>query len=142
MTTSSTWPTHLLRVSDLTCVSLAELLALAARMNDDPEGWSDVLSGQSVACVLGGASADGRLAAEGAVPRLGMAPVALEPGELALGVREALADTARTLSTYASAVVVRNLAHELLRRLARASSVPVINADSPGHHPCQALADL
>src|SRR5512133_1920128 len=140
--TTTNWPTDLLRVGDLTCISLAELLDLAARMKSEPDGWSKALAGQSLACVLDGPSMRTRLSAEAAAHRLGLVPVALAPEDLELGHPDAIGDVARTLSTYVCAVVARNVAQETLAAFARAASVPVINVHSPGHHPCQALADL
>jgi ornithine carbamoyltransferase len=140
--TTTNWPTDLLRVGDLTCISLAELLDLAARMKSEPDGWCKALAGQSLACVLDGPSMRTRLSAEAAAHRLGMVPVALAPEDLELGHPDAIGDVARALSTYVCAVVARNVTQETLAALARAASVPVINVHSPGHHPCQALADL
>jgi ornithine carbamoyltransferase len=66
----------------------------------------------------------------------------LRPDELQLGRGETIEDTARTLSGYAEAIVVRTFEHATAERLASAASVPVINALTDEHHPCQALADL
>jgi ornithine carbamoyltransferase len=140
--TTTNWPADLLRVGDLTCIALAELLDLAARMKGEPDGWSKALAGQSLACVLDGGSMRTRLSAEAAAHRLGMVPVALAPEDLELGHADAIGDVRRTLSTYVCAVVARNVTQRTLAAFARAASVPVINVHSPGHHPCQALADL
>jgi ornithine carbamoyltransferase len=140
--TTTNWPTDLLRVGDLTCISLAELLDLAARMKSEPDGWSKALAGQSLAVVLDGPSMRTRLSAEAAAHRLGMVPVPLAPEDLEPGHADAIGDVARTLSTYVCAVVAHNVTQETLAAFARAASVPVINVHSPGHHPCQALADL
>lgn len=136
------WPPDLLRVGDLTCMSLAELIDLAARMKADPSGWAEARAGQSLACVLDGPSTRTPLSAEAAAHRLGMVPVPLHPDDLQLDRDDAIDDTGRTLSLYASAVVARNIAQDVLARLARAATVPIINGHSPSHHPCQALADL
>jgi ornithine carbamoyltransferase len=66
----------------------------------------------------------------------------LRPDELQLGRGEPLADTARVLSGYVDAIVVRTFAQKTLDDLAAAASVPVVNALTDDHHPCQALADL
>ena len=66
----------------------------------------------------------------------------LRPDELQLGRGEPIADTARVLSGYCSAIAVRTFAQATLEQLAAAATVPVINALSDDHHPCQALADL
>jgi ornithine carbamoyltransferase len=140
--TTTNWPTDLLRIGDLTCISLAELLDLAAQMKSEPEGWSMALAGQSLAVVLDGHSMRTRLSAEAAAHRLGMVAVPLAPEDLELGDADAIRDIARMLSTYVGAVVARNVAQATLVTFADAASVPIINVHSPGHHPCQALADL
>jgi ornithine carbamoyltransferase len=62
--------------------------------------------------------------------------------DVQLGRGEPIRDTARVLSRYLDAVVVRTFGHDLLENLARWSSIPVINALTDLHHPCQVLADL
>jgi ornithine carbamoyltransferase len=83
-----------------------------------------------------------RVSFEVAAHRLGMLPIMLRPDELQLGRGEPLADTARLLSSYTAAIVVRTFAQATLEELAGAASVPVVNALTDDHHPCQALADL
>ena len=55
---------------------------------------------------------------------------------------ESIADTARVLSRYVDAIVIRSGSHEEVAELAAGADVPVVNALTPLHHPCQALADL
>ena len=107
--TTTTWPSNLLRVGDLTCVSRIELLDVAGRTKADPDGWADVLADQELACILVGSSTDTRLSAEVAAYRLGMIPIPLSPTDLELDHHDGLGDTARTLSSYASAVVAASV---------------------------------
>ena len=74
--------------------------------------------------------------------RLGGLPIMLRPDELQLGRGEPIADTARVMSSYCSAIVIRTFAQSDVEEMAAAASVPVINALTDDHHPCQALADL
>jgi ornithine carbamoyltransferase len=74
--------------------------------------------------------------------RLGMLPVMLRPDELQLGRGEPIADTARVPSAYCAAVVIRTFAQAEVEAVADAAGVPVVNALTDEHHPCQALADL
>ena len=127
------WPPDLLEASDLSGVALDELLDLAALMKADPAGWTAALAGESLACVFDAPSARERVVAEAAAHRLGMEPVVLSARDL---------DDPTAVSQYATAVVVCGRAHETLKRIAAEMSVPVVNARSPEHHPCQALADL
>jgi ornithine carbamoyltransferase len=141
-TTMTDWPPDLLRVVDLTHESLAELLDLSARMKADPLGWLDAFPAASLACFFEEPSTRSRASAEAAAHRLGMLPITLGPDEVRLTGGHRVADTARVLSRYAAAVFVRTADQDTLEELAAAASVPVINALSDDHHPCQALADL
>jgi ornithine carbamoyltransferase len=140
--TTLTTPTGLLRISDLTSDELSRLLDLAAAMKADPRGWHDALAGESVACYFSKPSTRTRISFEAAVHRLGGLPIMLRPDELQLGRGEPIADTARVMSSYCSAIVIRTFAHSDVEEMAAAASVPVINALTDDHHPCQALADL
>jgi ornithine carbamoyltransferase len=135
-------PTSLLRIADLTPDELARLLDLAAAMKAEPNGWHDALAGASVACYFSKPSTRTRISFEAAVHRLGGLPIMLRPDELQLGRGEPIADTARVLSSYAAAIVVRTFAQSDLEEMAAAADVPVVNALTDRHHPCQALADL
>jgi ornithine carbamoyltransferase len=131
-----------LRVSDLDAGELTALHDLAAAMRADPYGWRHALDGRTLACYFTKPSTRTRVSFEAAAWRLGMLPVMLRPDELQLGRGEPLADTARVLSAYAAALVVRTHAQSDLDALAATATVPVINALTDQHHPCQALADL
>jgi ornithine carbamoyltransferase len=141
-TTTTRWPTHLLRIGDLTCVSLAELLDIAARMKAEPAGWTGALPGRSLAVLLGQPCAGVRVSVETAAHRLGMLPIVLRPDELAPEGGAPIHETARVVSCYATALVAGGMAHDTVRHIARAATAPVINALSDDHDPCQALADL
>jgi ornithine carbamoyltransferase len=137
-----TTPTHLLRIADLTPDELTRLLDLAAAMKQEPNGWHDALAGSSVACYFSKPSTRTRISFEAAVHRLGGLPIMLRPDELQLGRGEPIADTARVMSSYCAAIVIRTFAQGDVEEMAAAAGVPVINALTDDHHPCQALADL
>jgi ornithine carbamoyltransferase len=140
--TTLTTPTGLLRIADLTPEDLSRLLDLAAAMKAEPHGWHDALAGESVACYFSKPSTRTRISLEAAVHRLGGLPIMLRPDELQLGRGEPIADTARVMSSYCAAIVIRTFAQSDVEQMAAAASVPVINALTDEHHPCQALADL
>jgi ornithine carbamoyltransferase len=135
-------PKDFLRVADLSPQRLERLLSLAARMERTPEGWVDVLRGHSLALYFAKPSTRTRVSFAAAAARLGLNPIVLRPDELQLGRGEPVADTARALSAYCDAIVVRTYAQAELEELAGAAEVPVVNALSDEHHPCQALADV
>jgi ornithine carbamoyltransferase len=145
MTTAAppaTTPGGLLRVSDLEPGQLAYLLDLSARMKERPNEWRASLGGETLACYFEKPSTRTRISFEAAAYRLGMLPLYLRRDELQLGRGEPLGDTGRVLSSYVAAIAIRTFAQRTIEELAEAATVPVINALSDDHHPCQALADL
>jgi ornithine carbamoyltransferase len=74
--------------------------------------------------------------------QLGGEPIMLTGAEMQLGRGETIADTARVLSRYVDAIMIRILNHEALLELAANATVPVINGLTPKSHPCQVMADV
>lgn len=100
------------------------------------------LAGKSVAIIFEKPSTRTRVSFEVAVFELGAHPVVLSARETQMGRGEPIEDTARVLSRYVHAIVIRTFEDAKLDALARASTVPVVNALTDGGHPCQVLADL
>jgi ornithine carbamoyltransferase len=134
--------TDFTRVADIGPDELRQLLDLALEMKATRPHAGGPLRGETVACIFEKPSTRTRVSFAAAIARLGGTPVALSPAELQLGRGESIADTARSLSGYCAAIVIRTFAQATVDELARWASVPVVNALSDEHHPCQALADL
>jgi len=100
------------------------------------------LEGKSVALLFQKPSTRTRVSFEVAIHQLGGHSIYLGYAESQLGRGESTADTARVLSRYVDCVVARVNKHEDLKEMAEYASIPVINALSDLHHPCQAVADL
>jgi len=100
------------------------------------------LEGKSVALLFQKASTRTRVSFEVAIKQLGGHSIYLGWAESQLGRGESTADTARVLSRYIDCVVARVNNHGDLEEIAKYASIPVINALSDLHHPCQAVADL
>jgi len=132
----------LLRTSDLAENDLARLLDLATEIKTRPFDLQGVLAGQMVVLYFTKPSTRTRLSFSAAAARLGATVVVVGPTELQLGRGETIEDTARVISGYAAALVVRTYADDDVARLADAATIPVINGLTDGHHPCQSLADL
>jgi ornithine carbamoyltransferase len=130
-----------LTVDDLSVEEFAKLLDAADRYKAE-RGRLRLLDGRSVALVFEKPSTRTRVSFEVAVHELGGYPLPLAGGDLQIGRGETIEDTGKVLSRYVHAIVLRTFAQETLERLARASTVPVINALSDHAHPCQVLADM
>jgi ornithine carbamoyltransferase len=133
---------HLLRLGDLRVQELEQLLDLAARMKEHPYGWVHSLEGDVLVSIYDKPSTRTRISFATAASRLGMEDQIIRPDELQLGRGETIADTARTLSSYAAAVTIRTFAQAKVDELAEHSTIPIVNALTDEHHPCQLLADL
>ncbi len=133
---------HLLRTSDLTPGDLEHLLALAAAFKSDPQSARTRLHNESVVLYFNKPSTRTRISFETAVARLGGTPIGVGATDLQLGRGETIEDTAAVIGRYARAFVIRTFAHEDVERFARVSTIPVVNALTDAHHPCQSLADL
>jgi len=102
----------------------------------------DSLAGRSIALIFEKPSTRTRISFEVGVAELGATPIVLRSGEMQLSRGESISDTARVLSRYVDAIVIRSGSHDDVAELAAAADVPVVNALTPLHHPCQALTDL
>jgi ornithine carbamoyltransferase len=100
------------------------------------------LAGCSIGLVFEKPSTRTRISFEVGVAELGATPIVLRGDEMQLSRGESPGDTGRVLSRYLDAIVIRSGSHEAVAELAAAAEVPVVNALTPLHHPCQALADL
>jgi ornithine carbamoyltransferase len=131
----------LLRTQDLSRDDVEMLLSTAAEFAADPLKSSTALAHKSVAIYMTKPSTRTRLASETAVAHLGGTPIFIRGDELQLGRGETIADTARIISGYCSALIVRTFAQADVNELGEHSSIPVINALTDEDHPTQLLAD-
>ncbi len=133
---------HFTRVADLGVHDLGVVLDMAEDLKEAPLQFAELFRGETIACIFEKPSTRTRVSFAAAAAELGATAVSLSPQELQLGRGESLADTARSLSGYCAAIVIRTFAQETVDELAAWATVPVVNALSDEHHPCQALADL
>ena len=131
-----------LRTADLAHDDLIHLLELAEQFKRDRGLHRDALRGEIVVLYFAKPSTRTYLSFEAAVARLGGVPAIVGPQELQLGRGETIEDTARVVSRYAAAFVIRTFADDDVRSVAEHASIPVVNALTDRHHPCQSLADL
>ena len=131
---------HFLTVTDLSKTEFETVLDRAEVWKRRPIG--DILTSRTVVLVFGKPSTRTRVSFSVGVYQLGGMALYLSEQELQMRKSESIEDTARVLSRYADAIVIRTFAQKDVVDLAAASSVPVINALTDEEHPCQALADL
>jgi ornithine carbamoyltransferase len=131
----------LLRTADLSREDVELLLETSADFAKNPFLANTALSNRTVAIYMTKPSTRTRLASETAVAHLGGTPIFIRGDELQLGRGETLADTARIISGYASAILIRTFAQSDVDELGRWSTIPVINGLTDDDHPTQLLAD-
>jgi ornithine carbamoyltransferase len=134
---------HFLTDLDFTREELEDLLKLAVNLKAlwKKRPLTSFLPGQHLAMIFEAASTRTRVSFENGFAELGGNALYLRPGEIHLPGRESIADTARTLSQYNSAIEIRSKLNETVNELAKWSTVPVINGMDHDRHPCQSMSD-
>src|SRR5436190_5625439 len=133
---------HFLVDDDLTPREQELVLDDAARRKKDRYADQPLAGPRSVAVVFEKPSTRTRLSFEAGIAELGGQPIIIDARTTQLGRGETIEDTARVMSRYVAAIVVRTFGQDRIEAMAGAATVPVINALTDLAHPCQALADL
>jgi ornithine carbamoyltransferase len=141
-----TGPRHFLDIADFSHAELRHILDIAKalkakRVKGSPPAELP-LAGKYLAMIFDKPSTRTRVSFDIAMRDLGGESIMLTGGEMQLGRGETIADTARVLSRFADAVMIRILSHDDLMELARFATIPVINGLTKVSHPCQIMADL
>jgi len=132
---------HFLDYTGVKKEEVIEMIELANRFKK--HGYpANSLNGKIIALIFEKPSTRTKVSFISAIHKLGGEAIPLSHAELQLSRGEPIKDTARVLSRYVDAIVARVISHSTIVELANYSYVPVINALSDKHHPCQALADL
>jgi len=140
---------HFLDLADAGGDAIAAMLSDAIDRKAARQGWpkgrvdADApLAGHTLAMIFEKSSTRTRVSFDMAIRQLGGASLVLDAGSTQLGRGESVADTARVLSRYVDAIMIRTDDPAKLREMADYASVPVINGLSDASHPCQIMADL
>ena len=142
-----TQPRHFLDLDALDSATLRRILDMAHAMKRagkrvpakmKPRGISDAV----LAMIFEKPSTRTRVSFDVAMRQLGGQTLSLNNSDLQLGRGESIADTARVLSRYVDAIMIRANAHDTLMELARDATIPVINGLTDKSHPCQVMADI
>ena len=133
---------HFLDLVDISPQELREILTAGKAMKKDPSKSGVALEGRTLAMIFDKPSTRTRVSFDVAMRQLGGGTIVLTGQEMQLGRGETMADTARVLSRYVEAILIRELDHAMVVELARHATVPVINGLTRQSHPCQVLADV
>jgi ornithine carbamoyltransferase len=137
---------HFLDLTELPAPDLRAMIETARDMKARGKGGRDSakhpLAGKTLAMIFDKPSTRTRVSFDIAMRQLGGDTVILTGQEMQLGRGETIADTARVLSRYVDAIMIRTLDHETLAEFARHATVPVINGLTKSSHPCQVMADV
>ena len=134
---------HLLAIDDLG-EDFREILQWAIQFKQDPDTDYDFkpLDELSIGCIYEKPSTRTRVSFEVGIHKLGGQALTLLKGDIQMGKSESIADTGAVLSRFLDGITYRCFGHDMVTTLAESATVPVINALSDEHHPCQAAADL
>jgi ornithine carbamoyltransferase len=136
---------HLRSLLDVDAAETGRILELGAAVKAEPARHGGALSGKSIAMIFSKQSTRTRISFEVGIHQLGGQALSLSTSGgtgMQMGRGETLHDTAKVLSRYVHAIVIRTFAQEEIEGLAEHGSIPVVNALTDMYHPCQALADL
>ena len=140
---------HFLNLSDAGADAIAAMLADALDRKQARAGWprgrvdADApLAGRVLAMIFEKNSTRTRVSFDMAIRQLGGQSIVMEAGQMQLGRGETVADTARVLSGYVDAIMIRTDDHAKVEEMAHYATVPVINGLTDASHPCQIMADL
>jgi ornithine carbamoyltransferase len=131
----------LLRTEHLSRADVDLLLDTAADFAKNPLRSNTALSNKTVAIYMTKPSTRTRLASETAVAHLGGTPIFIRGDDLQLGRGETIADTAKIISGFCDALIIRTFKQSDVDELGAESSIPVINGLTDDDHPTQLLAD-
>lgn len=135
---------HLVALGDLSTEDILDIFHWSEKLK---KRWAQgiqehALEGKVIGMIFEKSSMRTRVSFEVAIYQLGGHCIYLDRDSIGLGSRESIKDVARVLSRYVDGIVIRTFKHQVVKELARYSSIPVINGLSDYLHPCQGLADL
>lgn len=132
----------ILNLTEFTKEEFLSIIELAVAIKTNPEAYRGVLSGKIVAMIFEKNSTRTRISFEASIIQLGGQAIVLDSKSTQMGRGEPVKDTAKVMSSYVDAIMIRAYSDQMVAELAKEASIPVINGLTDDHHPCQILADF
>lgn len=136
---------HLTSLMDVNAAEMQRIVALAHDVKKNPQDYRNKLDGKSVAVIFAKQSTRTRVSFEVGLHQLGAQALVLSSSGssgMQMGRGESVHDTAKVMSRFVDAIVIRTYAQGDIDGLAEHGSIPIVNALTDAYHPCQALADV
>jgi len=131
-----------LTLDDLSAYEFSELMTFIKKVKSKPRNYRKGLQDRVLAMIFQKPSLRTRMAFEVGIPQLGGNTIYLNPSDIQMGTRESAADVGKNLEHWVDGIMLRTSEHQTAVNLAAATRVPVINALTGRHHPCQAVTDF
>lgn len=133
---------HMLTIHELSVAEVEALLTLAVDIKANPDNYRTSLAGKTLGMIFQKSSTRTRVSFEVGMYQLGGHALFLSSNDIQMGRGEPIEDTAKVMSRYVDAIMIRTFAHQDVRDLATHGSIPIINGLDDLVHPCQVLSDL
>lgn len=133
---------HFLDLYSATPSEIRQIIDVAKQVKAQPERFADAMAGKKLAMIFEKSSTRTRVSFELAMQEMGGYAMFLSNRDMQLGRGETIADTAKVMSRYVDAMMLRCYSHNTLLELAENADVPVINGLTNMSHPCQLMADM
>jgi ornithine carbamoyltransferase len=131
-----------LTLRDLSVGEIITIIKRASEFKSGKDASACPLIGKSIGLYFEKASTRTRISFQTGIYQLGAQAIYINPNELQLGRGETIEDTAKVISRYLHGFIIRTFSHRKIETFAENATIPIINALTDLHHPCQALADL
>jgi ornithine carbamoyltransferase len=133
---------NLLSLKNMNTEKVNKLLELAADIKLNPNKYSNSLKGKSLLMFFAKPSLRTRISFDVGIKQLGGFSIVIDTNNTPLGKKETIEDTAKVCSKYVNCIMARMFKHESIVKLAKNTTIPVINGLTDDYHPCQILSDL
>ncbi len=132
----------IISIHDLATYQFNSIMDIARKLKEAPQRFKNKLKNKTFALVFQNPDFRTRVAFELGVVQLGGTTIYLEPEDSIMGIREIPLDIAKTLNQWVDGIILGNFNQEIVTDIAKNCSIPILNAWSDIHHPCQAITDF